>query len=402
MHLFSALKSVTFLSIGLVLGWVLHGLVHKHEEPVSDIEIVTLEEITPRQRVDHSAIESDQTDQSDLQGLSENKTRKNATPLESGLSQFESALGREQADLAVSICSGLYNAGQKECRQKLLDLNRPGAAEQSFTNEILNLWLFDHPEDIEVTMILVDWAMEEERFVDAARRLAFVRGYQSDQDAIESVSRQVHRLARAAMMKLNLREDSVNLKAILQIFTEIEPDRAAWRYSLARILIEIGDFNGALEALTYILFDPDYGDRANDLYQQVSQRINLADYSVAVLQRIGSQFLVTAQVNGAHELVLLLDTGASLTSIRAQKLKELGLLAKPGQEILLNTAGGQIRSTLVQLNSLSIGGQTINGLHVASLEYFDGEADGLLGMDYLRHFKFIIDQSNRSLHLTPK
>lgn len=399
---YTTLKPVVFLSIGLISGWVLHAFVYKQEGFSPDIEIITLEEILPRQRVDPSPQASLQTDQSDPQRLSENETKTNANPLKAGLTQFESALDRREADLAVSICNGLFNAGQKECRQKLFDLNQSQEANEGFIDEILNLWLFDHPEDLEVTMILVDRAMEEERFVEAARRLAFVRGYQTDPDAIESVSWQVQRLARAAMMKLNLREDFVNLKAILEIFTEIEPNRPTWRYSLARILIEMNDFDGALEALTYILFDPDYGDRANEMYERVRQRINLASYSVASLQRIGAQFLVSARLNGIHELVLLLDTGASLTSINAQKLKQLGLLNKPGQEILLNTAGGQIRSTLVQLNSLSVGGQPIEGLSVASLEYFDGEADGLLGMDYLRHFKFVIDQSNRSLHLTPK
>lgn len=402
MSVYTTLKPAAFLSIGLIAGWFLHDFVYKQEELVPATEIIILEEDPPEQRVGPLAQELSPADQSDPQRLPENEPEKTVTPLKAGLAQFESALNKQEAELAVSICNDLFKAGQEECRQRLLDLSRSLPTDENFIVEVLNLWLFDHPEDLEVTMILVERATQEERFVEAAKRLAFVRGYLTDPGAIASVSWQVQRLARAAMMKLNLREDFFNLKTILEIFTEIEPDRPTWRYSLARILVEMNDFDGALEALTYILFDPDYGDRANEMYERVRQRINLASYSVASLQRTGTQFLVTARLNRIHELVLLLDTGASLTSISAKKLKQLGLLNKPGQEIILNTAGGQIRSTLVQVNSLSVGGQPIEGLSVASLEYFDGEADGLLGMDYLRHFKFVIDQSNRTLHLTPK
>ncbi|MGI9317703.1 MAG: retropepsin-like aspartic protease family protein [bacterium] len=396
------LKPLTYLSVGLIAGWALHELLVREPVLISEIEVISTQEKPTRAQPEVVA-QSAQNIEDFVESTAPHQTESSKSEsLKIDLIQFLSALESGEVDIAVSICNALLEAGDKNCRQKLLEFCVSPTAERGLKNEILNLWLYDHPEDIDATLILVNEAIEEEMFIDAANRLAFVRGYQSDTEGIEAVSWQVQRLARAAMLKLNLREDLVSLKSLLTIFTEIEPNRATWRYSLARILIELNDFSGALEELTFILFDTDYGDRANELYDQVSQRIDLASYSIASLQRTGSQFLVTARLNGMHELSLLLDTGASLTSVRAGKLRELGLTSPSDQEIILNTAGGQIRSTLVQLNSLSVGGQPIRGLNIASLEHFEGEADGLLGMDYLRHFKFVIDQSNRSLHLTPK
>lgn len=384
----------------------MHSIIYKQPEIVSEIEIITpTTENIPQQDTPLLAetLEIEPIKQTaPSEPLAEKPTQEKAADHQADLRQLSIALKNRDTDLALAICNSLYHAGQIECRSKLLKFNSAVGTENGLGRELLRMWLFDHPDDMEFAIVLAKEAVREERFVDAARLLASARSYQIEPEAIESISRQVQQLARASMMKLDLREDFVTQKSLLRIFTEIEPERAAWRYSLARALISLNDYDGALEALSYIIFDPDYGERANVLYDQISQRINLASYSVASLQRAGSQFLVTARVNGIHELVLLLDTGASLTSIRADKLKQLGLKPVSGQEIVLNTAGGQIRSTLVQLNSLSVGGQPIRNLNVASLEHFESATDGLLGMDFLRHFKFIIDQSNRSLHLTPK
>lgn len=393
------LKSLTILSIGLVVGWTLHGQIIKQSDSESEIEVITLNANQPRPEAPQPDFEK--LDQTGNVLATEDHRKNTAAVPQVTLEKFESALVNGESRLAISLCNELIISNNFECRQTLIKTGK-SSLENGFISELLNLWLFDHPDDIDVTVLLVNKMIEDELFVDAAKRLKFVRGYQTQQKAIETVSWEVQRLARAAMMKLNLREDFVTLKSLLRIFTEIEPDRATWRYSLARVLIDMNDFNEALEELTYIMFDPDYGDRASELYEQVSQRISLADYSVASLQRSGAQFLVPVRVNRIHELILLLDTGASLTSIRADKLRELGLAPESGQEIVLNTAGGQIRSNLIGIRSLSVGGQPIRDLQVASLEFFDGEADGLLGMDYLRHFKFVIDQANRSLHLTPK
>ncbi len=400
------MRSLAILVIGLILGWALHSVTDKQPEIVSDIEVIApTTENDPQQDtlLLTETLETEPIKQTaPAEPLAEKPTQKKAVDHQADLNQLSIALKNRDTDLALAICNSLYRAGQIECRSKLLEFNSAVETENVLGRELLHMWLFDHPEDMEVAIILAKEAAGEERFVDAARLLASARSYQIEPEAIESISRQIQQLARASMIKLDLREDFVTQKSLLRIFTEIEPERAAWRYSLARALINLNDYASALEALSYILFDPDYGERANVLYDQISQRINLASYSVASLQRTGSQFLVTARLNGIHELMLLLDTGASLTSIRADKLNQLGLKSASGQQIVLNTAGGQIRSTLVQLNSLSVGGQPIRNLNVASLENFESTADGLLGMDFLRHFKFVIDQSNRSLHLTPK
>ena len=112
-------------------------------------------------------------------------------------------------------------------------------------------------------------------------------------------------------------------------------------------------------------------------------------------------YVASGEVNGVA-VTFLLDTGASVTTIKRSSLQKFGIQTQTGQPIILNTAGGVVKSHLVTLNSLNIAGQIVNNIDVAVLDIPGIAGDGLLGVDYLNHFKFIIDQKRRTLFLTPK
>ena len=72
------------------------------------------------------------------------------------------------------------------------------------------------------------------------------------------------------------------------------------------------------------------------------------------------------------------------------------------REIQLNTAGGVVTAQLYRLSSLSLGSDRVTDLEIAINPHSSTKFDGLLGMNFLRHFEFAIDQSSNRLRLRPK
>ncbi len=315
---------------------------------------------------------------------------------------FLAALHAGNYNQGVNLCIQSLGKGDNPCRDQLIQFSESGNLSQNDSRFLLELWLGERPEDVDAGSILVKRAIADERFVEAIELLISLKSYQTDIVALDKISQRVQHLARTAISRLNLRGELNRLKTILTRMVEIEPERAAWRYSLAEILQELELYNDAISALTYILYDPDYGDRATTLYNEVTRQVNLASYTAVPLQRAGSQLLVSAILNGRHRVTLLLDTGASITAIDINVLRRLGLNPTSNRTITLNTAGGPIRSSLINLAGMDIGGQKINGIDIASIPFDEDKFDGLLGMNFLNKFRFIIDQKQRKLYLIRK
>ena len=72
-----------------------------------------------------------------------------------------------------------------------------------------------------------------------------------------------------------------------------------------------------------------------------------------------------------------------------------------GRSQLFNTANGQVRAPIYILELLSVGDWYVQQLEIGILD-LGGEAgfDGLLGMNFLSHFRFFIDQNENVLRLS--
>jgi clan AA aspartic protease (TIGR02281 family) len=138
------------------------------------------------------------------------------------------------------------------------------------------------------------------------------------------------------------------------------------------------------------------------LGEQDDSLFNPEQYSRSItLIRSDDHFLVRANLQG-NNLVLMLDTGASSTVIsqrvfnkmrRSQDAEFIG-------RYMVNTAGGQIEAPIYQFRRLSIADYVVKDVAVIVLPMEDfNQADGLLGMNFLREFDFKIDQQNALLYL---
>ena len=72
-----------------------------------------------------------------------------------------------------------------------------------------------------------------------------------------------------------------------------------------------------------------------------------------------------------------------------------------GRRGVFNTANGPVQAPIYKLDSLLVGDWQVNQLEIAVLDLSShSNIDGLLGMNFLRHFQFFIDQNEALLRLS--
>lgn len=122
------------------------------------------------------------------------------------------------------------------------------------------------------------------------------------------------------------------------------------------------------------------------------------------IQTRGPAILVPALVNGV-DATLLLDTGASFTIIRPDLARRAGIEpAWQAPRILATvTGGGQISIPLVRARSLGIRNAAVEAIDVGVYEALPSfpDVDGILGGNFLNHFRLTVDRQKRLLILVP-
>jgi predicted aspartyl protease len=124
-----------------------------------------------------------------------------------------------------------------------------------------------------------------------------------------------------------------------------------------------------------------------------------AKVSVPIQVR-GRSAHVTVTVNGSRPATLLLDTGASYTSLTPALAKELGVSIPPDAPRIITTVfgGSKLLIPLTQVKSIQLGEFTIEDLHVGVIDMPEG-LDGVLGMDVLGYFQASVDNDAKQLAL---
>ena len=114
---------------------------------------------------------------------------------------------------------------------------------------------------------------------------------------------------------------------------------------------------------------------------------------------------VVVDSNGVeHEISLLFDTGASMTSIDSATLRKLGVVpSKDAPVIDFHTANGPTKERLAILNQTWLGGYEVGPISVAVCDACaTADVSGLLGLNVTQHFIATVDTERQELLLTPR
>lgn len=178
------------------------------------------------------------------------------------------------------------------------------------------------------------------------------------------------------------------------------PQFAEYQLQLGKLRIQMGNGDAALAPLAQISNHERYGAEARDLMSQV-ERNTTTDIALETLPLTGrdGQFIVEAMIDNRYPVKLLVDTGAAITAIDAGVLQMAGY-DLDGERQYFVTANGVVSAPVVTLAAVSLGNALIAELPVGALALsMPGDVVGLLGMNFLRHYDFKIDQNNNTLIL---
>jgi len=130
--------------------------------------------------------------------------------------------------------------------------------------------------------------------------------------------------------------------------------------------------------------------------------------SIELSQNTAKQFEVEAKLNGTVKLLLIVDTGASMSMLDRDKLEEAGIEWEK-TEIELAGFGGSQKLYSAQIANLTIGtaetgqmsifGADLSELQATQKRMGSRPVDGLIGADFLARYSAVIEVKHSTLFL---
>lgn len=114
----------------------------------------------------------------------------------------------------------------------------------------------------------------------------------------------------------------------------------------------------------------------------------------------GSPILVSARINGAGPVTLVLDTGADRTVVAPAALSRLGIPTAPATRAEIKGVTGVSPAEMVWVHSVQVGEALVGPLPIVVHDAGLGHAEGLLGRDFLAPFTVTIDAKTGVVTLT--
>ena len=298
-------------------------------------------------------------------------------------------------------------------RTQILAHARRLIAERQFTQaeQLLQGFLVAAYRDVEARVLLAEAYQGQDDFRTAIDQLYEARGYAYRAPMLQRISGRIRSLVSDLTRALKRNDDQSALLALYQQLIQLEPDHAPWFMGLASTQLALDDEEAARRSLLLVAQDPDVGAQAQAMLSELSvalagtqgtDRARVTEVVGVPLQRSGNHFIVEASTADGRSTRLLIDTGASLTILTPEVLARRGIRYRDtGRSGLFNTANGPVEAPIYKLDALAVGDWQVRDIEIGVMDLGVGTAvDGLLGMNFLHHFQFFIDQNEAMLRLS--
>ncbi|MEN8802052.1 MAG: TIGR02281 family clan AA aspartic protease [Thiogranum sp.] len=271
-------------------------------------------------------------------------------------------------------------------------------------DQILSAYLNEEYRDVDVLLLRARlyWLQGQHR--QAIETLYDAKSYEYRAPQLALIAERIRTYVADHDRQLQIADEQLTRLALYEYLVQVEPDYSPYFIALARAQLAQNRLDEARQSLFLVESDPRVSDEARLLLSQIEDTVTFSQASqVSIpLTRQGEHFLIDARINDRVTVRLLIDTGASMTVLRDDILVAAGLFkpARPSLQ-LFSTANGLVEGAVYRLDNLSIGDQNVANIEVAALGLASLQsADGLLGMNFLKHFKFFIDQNKPELRLS--
>lgn len=142
---------------------------------------------------------------------------------------------------------------------------------------------------------------------------------------------------------------------------------------------------------------------ANIPQERVARDPDSPSRIVVPAQPAGGVSLIIVRLNGTKDARMIVDTGAAFTILSPSTAAELKLVIPVNtRRSIAEVAGGrQITIPRIRLASAKIGSVAVENLYIGVYDVFPKtpQVHGLLGIDFLRHFRVSFEQGGKRLVL---
>lgn len=245
--------------------------------------------------------------------------------------------------------------------------------------------------------------IRQERFELAYDQL-FVLANSAGSDSQQAeVSRTLAELIDLFTRELVALRQARKLDEFYERLTLDYPQIGEYQLKLGKLRLQMGNLQAALPPLAQVSNHPQFGAEARGLISRIENRLENSESRISFAEipvsSSGGQFIVEAVLDDQQPIRLLVDTGAAMTAIDQSLLRRAGYDLN-GETQYFSTANGVVAAPVLSVASLSLGEARMTSLSVGALDLnLPGGVAGLLGMNFLRHYEFRIDQGRGVLIL---
>lgn len=262
-------------------------------------------------------------------------------------------------------------------------------------------------DDIDVLLLLAEQQQKQGYNSESMRSIQLALSYAYPAEDKTKVTLALQHLIEKNERSLLAQNNTMELIFFYEMLINMDLATPETQLRQAQLYIEEGHNNSAEELLKRLLQHKELGHTAQKLladinpYTESDNTDTVSEQGIALIEH-GSHFLIRARINEFDDVTLMLDTGASTTTLRKSVFDTLNThydFENKGDR-LFNTANGVARSSIYRSEKFSIGEQLLESIDIAVMDFPMSEGiDGLLGMNVLKHYRFHINQDEKRLYL---
>lgn len=388
---------ISVFFVGIVMGWLLrgNGELSSWKTPSISAPIQT-----------NDAADKENTSVSLIRQplhATAPKERKEQDQNSQGLNELKNLLRMSKYDAVIAWLTEQERAGVdiKGMRDMIMAHARTRAQQRSVAGAIrlLELLINHFPQFFDERIQLATLYGQEQQFYKQLTTLFHTLTVATSNIQLTQLDHLIQQAIKSAKTTMGETDINANIK-LYEFLVHQRAAHTSYYIELSALLIRASRFEAAITQLNVVQHDPLVGDVAQQMLAEIERLQQLALELPITLERKGNHFIVDAMLNN-YEVRLMIDTGASLTVLSSSAARTLGLHESNAlQRSWVNTANGTTEALLYRLATMTIGEFNVSPVDIAVVANLDiNGVSGLLGMNFLQHFEFRIDQKRERLFL---
>ena len=244
------------------------------------------------------------------------------------------------------------------------------------------------PRDVTVWSELADSRFALGLLRDGIDALLEVKALDTNGQVEQRLEKAYLRLASESLAADNSRDTET---AYIEGIEEL-PRSGRLHMGLAKLYQEWEAFDDAIRLFRVAReLDRSLADQIDNYLDRIDDILKRRDAVVIRIPENSKLINTTVELDGGWNFPFIVDTGATHTTVPNRFVDEMGYNIQRSQPVKLSTAGGTVWGRKIRLHSVSLQGYSVRNLDVLVLPDKIGLKSGLLGQNFLRHFKYEVN-----------